>query len=180
MFSCKSAALLLFLVGLTACGDNMFPSGTDKRPVIQSGSSGSSVTQKAPDFSVSDTNYATVTLASSLSGKKGAVIYFTMWCPVCDSHMSSMRTSIIPSFSDVNFFLVDYLSGSVAESAASASANGYAGGVFTTLVDINHTLTSNFNGTMGTTVVVDSAGIVRMNEDYRDGTNLRTILTALP
>ncbi len=180
MYSFKITGLLVLIVCMTACGDNLFPSGTDKRPTIQTDSSGGSVSQKAPDFSVSDISGMTVTLASSISGKKGAVFYFTMWCPVCDSHMNNMRTSTTPLFPDVNFFLVDYLTGSVAGAASSASANGYTGGVFTTLADTNQTLTNIFQGTMGTTVVVDSTGIVRMNEDYRDGAKLRTVLTALP
>ena len=175
----RIAGLLLFLVCMAACGDNLFPSGEDKRPSVLAGSNGGNVGQKAPDFSVQDINNATVTLASSTSGKKGAVFYFTMWCPICDSHMSSMRATVAPSFPDVNFYLVDYVSGSIAGSAGAASANGYAGGMFTTLADTNHTLTGNFQGTMGTTVVIDSFGIVRMNEDYRDGAHLLSTLATL-
>ncbi len=180
MYSCKIFVVLLSLVFSAGCGDNLFPSGNDKRPSVLAGSSGGDVNQKAPDFSLPDINGSTVTLASSIAGKKGAVFYFTMWCPICDSHMSSIRSSVAPSFPDMNFFLVDYVSGSVAGASSAASANGYAGGVFTTLADTNHTLTNTFQGTMGTTVVIDSTGIIRMNEDYRDGTNLRSTLAALP
>jgi peroxiredoxin len=162
------------------CGDNLFPSDEDKRPAVQEGSSGGAVGQKAPDFSVPDTNGTAVTLASSLAGHKGAVFYFTMWCPICDTHMSNMRSFIAPLFPDVNFFLVDYVSGSVSEAANAASANGYAGGVFTTLADFGHTLETNFQGTMGTTVVVDNTGTIRMNEDFRDGARLRDTLAGLP
>lgn len=179
MSSCKIFVILLSLVFSAGCGDNLFPSGEDKRPSVLAGSSGGDVSQKAPDFSVPDINDATVTLSSSIAGK-GAVFYFTMWCPICDSHMSSIRSSVAPSFPDINFFLVDYVSGSVSGAAGAASANGYAGGVFTTLADTNHTLTNTFKGTMGTTVVIDSTGIIRMNEDYRDGANLRSTLAALP
>ena len=170
--------LLLMLVA--GCGDNLIPSGEDKQPSVQAGSIGSGVSQKAPDFSVSDTNGAAVTLASSTAGKKGAVFYFTMWCPICDSHMSNMRASITPSFPGVNFYLVDYVSGSISDAASAASANGYAGGVFTTLADTGHTLLNNLHGTMGTTVVIDAAGVVRMNEDYKDGLKLQTVLAGLP
>ncbi len=162
------------------CGDNLFPSGEDKRPAVQAGSSGGNVSQKVPDFAVADITGATVTLASSLAGKKGAVFYFTMWCPICDSHMSNMRSTITPLFPDVNFYLVDYVSGSVSGAAGAASANGYSGGVFVTLADVNHTLENNFQGTMGTTVVVDNTGIIRLNEDFRDGTRLQATLAALP
>ena len=179
----KCICTILAAVGLLACagcGDNLFPSGADKRPAVQAGSIGPEPSQKAADFAVPDTNGATVTLASSLAGRKAAVFYFTMWCPTCDTHMSTMRSSIIPLFPDVNFFLVDYVSGSVSGAASAASSNGYAGGVFTTLADVNHALENNFQGTMGTTVVVDSTGTILMNEDYRDGANLRAILAGLP
>lgn len=180
MYFSRFATLLLLLFSLTGCGDNLLPSGEDKRPTVLPGSIGSSVNQKSPDFAVPDTNGATVTLASSLAGRKGAVFYFTMWCPICDTHMSSMRESISPLFPDVNFYLVDYISGSVSGAANAASANGYSGGVFIVLADLNKTLENNFLGTMGTTVVVDSTGTIRMNEDYRDGSRLQSTLAALP
>jgi peroxiredoxin len=175
----KYAVLLILVFCMTGCGDNLFPAGGDKRPPVVAGSSGGNVSQKAPDFSVSDINSTSVTLASSTAGKRGAVFYFTMWCSICEVHASHMQASIVPLFPDVNFFLVDYVSGSVSDAAGAATANGYAGGVFTTLADTNHTLTNNFQGTMGTTVVIDSSGIIKMNEDYRDGANLLSTLTAL-
>ena len=182
MSSCKKLFTILIAGGLltcAGCGDNLLPSREDRRPAVQAGSSGDAVSQKAPDFSVPDTNGADVTLASSLAGSKGAVFYFTMWCPICDSHMSNMRSTITPSFPDVKFYLVDYVSGSVSGAAGAASANGYAGGVFTTLADMNNTLENNFKGTMGTTVVIDSTGTVLMNEEYKE-TRLQSILAALP
>jgi peroxiredoxin len=165
---------------LSGCGDNLAPSGEDQRPAVQAGSSGASASQKALDFSVSDANGNIVTLASALAAQKAAVFYFTMWCPICDSHMSNIRSSVAPSFPAVGFYLVDYVSGSVSDASGAASSNGYAGGVFTILADTNRTLLNNFQGTMGTTVVVDSTGIIRMNEDYRDGTRLQATLAGLP
>jgi len=183
MSSYKMLASLLIAASLSVlsgCGDNLAPSGADQRPAVQAGSPGASVNQKAPDFSVSDTNGNIVTLASALATRKGAVFYFTMWCPICDFHMSSIRSGIAPSFPTVGFFLVDYLTGSVSDASSAASAYGYSGGVFTILADTNHTLRDNFQGTMGTTVVVDSSGIIRMNEDFRDGTRLQATLAGLP
>jgi peroxiredoxin len=179
MFFSKSIGLLMLLLSVAACGDNLIPSREDKRPPVQAGSSGGNVSQKATDFSVSDSTGATVTLASSLAGKKGAVFYFTMWCPLCDSHMNSMRASITPSFSDVTFYLVDYVSGSISAAARAASENGYSGGIFTTLADVNNILENNFAATMGTTVVIDATGTVLMNEDYKDGAKLQSILSTL-
>jgi hypothetical protein len=33
---------------------------------------------------------------------------------------------------------------------------------------------------MGTTVVIDSTGVIRMNEDYKNGVRLQTTLAGLP
>jgi hypothetical protein len=48
------------------------------------------------------------------------------------------------------------------------------------LADTNQSVLDLYHATMGTTVVIDSTGIVRMNEDYKDGTRLRNVLEALP
>jgi peroxiredoxin len=165
---------------LTACGDNLAPSGNDQRPAVQAGTIGPAVGQKAADFSVSDTTGTAVTLVSSLAARKAAVFYFTMWCPICDIHMSSIRSTIAPQFPTVGFYLVDYVSGSVTDAGAAASSSGYAGGIFTILADTRHILTANFQGTMGTTVVVDSSGTILMNEDFRDGVRLHSVLAGLP
>lgn len=178
MFFFKLIGVVLVTLSIAACGDNLFPSAEDKRHTVISGSTGGSVSQKAPDFSVSDTNGAAVTRASALSGKKGAVFYFTMWCPICDSHQSHMRRSIVPLFPEVNFYLVDYVSGSVSGAGSAASASGYND--FVTLADTDKTMLGLFGATMGTTIVIDSAGVIRMNEDYKDGETLRTVLSAMP
>ncbi len=112
-----------------------------------------------------------------MAGKKAAVFYFTMWCPICDSHQSNLRTSVVPSFPDVNFYLVDYVSGSVSGAANAVSASGYTD--FAILADIDKSMLGIFGATMGTTIVIDNAGVVRMNEDYKDGVTLRSVLAAL-
>ena len=146
------------LLTCAACGDNLLPSGEDKRPTIQAGSSGGGVGQKAPDFTVTDSNGTTVTLASSLAGHKGAVYYFTMWCPICDVHMSSMRSSIAPLFPGVNFYLVDYVSGSVSGPQTPAPPNAISVEVLPTWPALNLTLEINFKGTLETTVFVNNIG----------------------
>jgi peroxiredoxin len=175
LFSC-----LLLLILITGCGDNLIPSGEDKRPAVQPGTTGSAVGQNAPEFSVANINGSTVDLASALTGKRAVVLYFTMWCPICDAHMSNMRSNVIPSFPTVAFYAVDYVSGSVADAASAAAAGGYAGPAFTVLADVGHILLNGYQATMGTTVVIDKTGVVRMNEDYKDGSRLQAVLNALP
>jgi peroxiredoxin len=162
--------------------DDLFPSGSDKRPEVQTGTIGPLVGQISPDFTLPDTLGTSVTLSSVITttGVRGAVLYFTMWCPVCDSHMSRMLSDIMPVFPDVRFFAVDYVSGTVAEARNAEVSAGYAGTAFTVLADTQQTVLRLYQATMGTTVVIDRTGTVRMNEDFKDGTRLQTVLTALP
>ncbi len=180
MSSCNCIALLLFTLLMAGCGDNLLPSGEDKRPSVQAGTAGSSVGQLAPAFSVPDINGTTVTLTDALSGKQGIVLYFSMWCPICDSHMNNLRSYVAPNFPNVGFYIVDYVSGSVADAASAAAASGFAGGTIGVLSDVAHQLTGAYQGTMGTTIVIDNTGTVRLNEDYRDGIRLQAVLASLP
>lgn len=167
---------ILFL--LAGCGD-MAPSGTDKRPPVQPGTVGPGVGQIAPDFTLQDSLGNGVTLSASVAQASGVVLYFTMWCPTCDTHMSDMRSAVIPAFPNTRFFAVDYVCGSVAEARNSEVANGYAGSGFTVLADVGASVLGAYGGTMGTTVVIDNTGVVLMNEDYRDGAHLRSVLAGL-
>ncbi len=169
--------IVVLMLVLTAC-DNLNPSSDDKRPAVDSGTIGPNVGQIAADLSLFDTLGNPVTLSAELVAADGIVLYFTMWCPICDSHMSHMRSQVIPNFAAVKFFFVDYVSGTIALSRDAQVSNGYSDQ--TVLVDdIQHVLTL-YEATMGTTVVIDNAGTVLMNEDYKDGTKLTEILTALP
>ena len=179
MSSCNLTMLLLGTALLAGCGDNLIPSGEDKRPAVQAGTTGSAVGQLAPAFSVPDIGSAAVTLTDALAGRQGIVLYFSMWCPVCDSHMNNMRSYVAPNFPQVGFYIVDYVSGSISDAASAAAASGFSGGGISVLADISHQLAAAYMGTMGTTIVIDSAGIVRMNEDYRDGTRLSAVLANL-
>ncbi len=162
--------------------NDLVPSGSDKRPPVVPGTTGPLVGQNAPDFTLSDTLGNSVTLSSvvTTTGVKGAVLYFTMWCPICDTHMSAMRSGIIPVYPDVRFFAVDYVSGSVADARNAEVSNGYVGSGFTVLADMHQTVLTAYQGTMGTTVVIDKDGVIRMNEDFKDGTRLLATLAALP
>lgn len=175
-------AIVFFGISLVACGggvaDDLLPSGEDRRSDVVPGSIGTQVGQESPDFSRQDTLGNTVNLATELAGADAVVLYFTMWCPICDAHSSHMRATIMPDYPNVRFFLVDYVSGSIDVARAAQLANGYAASVV--LVDVNQQLFGLYNASMGTTVVIASNGIVQMNEDYKDGVKLRQTLEALP
>ena len=185
MGSVRKCRRLLFLLSLflsAGCdfGDDLAPSGNDQRPAVTPGTTGPAVGQTAPDFALPDTLGNTVTLTASLASSKAVVLYFTMWCPVCDTHMSHMRSAVIPNYPDVRFLAADYVSGSVADARNSEVSNGYAGSGFTVLVDIGNPVLRSYTATMGTTVVIDNTGVVRMNEDYRNGGNRQAVLGSLP
>lgn len=176
----RLAALPLILL-LAACQDvtdDLHPSGSDRRPEVEAGVAGHAVGQLAPDFTAADSLGNDVTLATELSTGSGVVLYFTMWCPICDSHMSHMRSYVRTEFTDVKFLLVDYVTGSVSAARSAQISNGYTD--FTVLADADQSLLNLYRATMGTTVVIDSGGVVRMNEDYKDGVRLREVLGALP
>lgn len=182
MYFARCCCLLFLLLTPAACGsmaDDLAPSGSDNRTSAQTGTTGPEVGQIAPDFSIPDINGTAIGLSEALSGKKAIVLYFTMWCPICDSHMGKMLGSIIPSSPDAGFYAVDYISGSVADAKSAALGNGYANTKINILADTHQTLLQAYHATMGTTVVIDSTGIVRMNEDYLDGSRLQTVLSGL-
>ncbi len=135
--------------------------------------------QNAPDFTVSDTLGNPVTLSSVLPAHRGVVLYFNMWCPVCDSDMSYMRDNIILQNPDVLFFSVDYVSGSVAAARNAEVSNGYVGSGFIVLADINEAVLKLYNATMGTTVVIDKNGVIQMNQDFW-AEKLQSVLAGLP
>ena len=181
----RCCILLSVVLLLSGCGNMMNdlnPSGADKRTPIAAGTTGPAVGQFAPDFTLSDTLGNSVTLSSvvTTTGVRGAVLYFTMWCPVCDTHMSAMRSTFIPQNPDVRFFAVDYVSGSVAAAHSAELENGYDGSGFTVLADTAHTVLFRYQATMGSTVVIDSSGVIRMNEDFKDAVRLQAALASLP
>jgi len=94
--------------------------------------------------------------------------------------MSNMRSVVVPSYPDVRFLVVDYVSGSVANARNAELSSGYSGSGFTVLADTNQAVLGSFHATMGTTIVVDPSGVVHLNEDYKDGSRLRSALSALP
>jgi peroxiredoxin len=168
----------LLLAGCDGIVDDLKPSGDDQRPVVEAGTIGTQVGQQSPDFSMLDTLGNSRGLFAELATASGVVLYFNMWCPICDAHASHMRAQVMPDFQTVSFFLVDYVTGSVTNSRAAQLANGYAD--IETLVDTDQTVFNRYQASMGTTIVIDSTGIVRMSEDYKDGVKLTETLQALP
>ena len=178
----KSIVIILFALA-AGCGptrDDLFPSSTDKRVVVEQNSTGPGVGQNAPGFSVTDTLGNPVSLVSLQTGSHAVVLYFTMWCPTCDGHMSYMMDTIMPAHPDIAFVAVDYVSGSVDDARNAQQDNGYANSGFIVVADTAHAIQNAYKGTMGTTVVIDKSGVIGMNEDFKNGAKLMNILDTLP
>lgn len=172
--------LLVFVFALTAC-DDLAPDGSDKRAPADPNVVGSDPGQIAPDFSLFDTQGNAVTMSVELASVDGIVLYFTMWCPVCDAHMSHLRTQVIPNYPNVRFLIIDFVSGSIADALAAQQNNGYTD--LTVLVDDASVVEALYRGTMGTTVVIRNdggQGTILMNEDYKDASRLIESLDSLP
>ena len=180
----KWVPAVFFALACAGCTvtDDLFPTGKDERGIGDAGTVGPGVGQSAPGFSTLTSLSDSITLSSELAqpGTRAVVLYFAMWCPVCNSHMDHLVRGVIPLFPDVRFLAVDYLSGSVGDVRANVVANGYAAAPLSVLADLDNAITAAYKGTMGTTVVIDGAGIVRMNEDYKNGARLRQMLEGLP
>ncbi len=177
---CLNKIALCILLVLASCGTDLAPSGKDIRPTIQCGTTGPYVCQTAPDFTLSNTLGNPVPLSSILSSPttSGVVLYFTMWCPVCDADMTDMR-SMMPAFPNVSFLIVDYVSGTVADARNAEVSNSYAGSGFIVLADTQQNVLKLYKGTMGITVVIDRNGVILMNETYKSA-KLQSMLASLP
>lgn len=169
----------LIVAGCGGAGDDLRPSGEDKRPVTQSNSGQEPAKTIAMDFTVSNSLGDTVNLYDTLAGSDGVVMYFTMWCSVCAAHMDHMAASVMPNYPNVRFFVVDYVSGSVSNTRSAQIENGYENARFGTLVDANNSVLRSFNATMGTTVVINKSKEIIMSEDYKDGSQLKKALDGI-
>jgi hypothetical protein len=173
--------LLALLVLAAGCGEmasDLVPSGADKRPPVVAGEIGPGVGQLAPDFTLPNVAGGSVTLYGALASAPGVVLYFTMWCPICDSHMSDMQTYVIPAWPAVPFFAIDYVSGSVAAAGDAQAASGWGASRFNVLADVGAAVEGFYQAPMAV-VVVDRNHVVQLNGEYTRE-RLTAVLGALP
>jgi peroxiredoxin len=169
----------LLALAMLACGtgDDLWPSGRDRRPPVEKGSIGPAVGQVAPDFTRPDTQGAEHGLYATLATAPGVILYFNMWCPICDAHLQDLQAQAIPAFPDVPVWAVDYVSGSVADSRNAQLQAGWGGAPFTFLVDAGAGLESFYQASMAM-VVIGADHVVRYNGSY-DWGRLQPVLANL-
>lgn len=182
----KTFLLIACSLMLASCGDMMDdlnPSDSDHQSNEATGTTGHLPGQVSADFSLKDSldnNFRLYDyLADGKSPSDVVVLYFTMWCPICLSHTDHLFNQVIPRFQDrgkVVYVLVDYVSGSVSATQASAQANGYGGSEFIVLADVDQKVFQQFDAAMATVVAIDEDGTVLLNEDYKNSVALVEIL----
>lgn len=170
----KWGVFALSLLTLSGCLEDLSPDSTDLRSDTSVGGENAA---PAAEFTATTTTGESVLLSEALVANDAVVLYFTMWCPLCDSHMSHMRSHIINNYPNVKFFIVDYVSGTIAQSRNSQVANGYTS--LNMLADTEQALLNAFGATMASVIVIDDENKILMNEDYKNGSRLIEVLGAL-
>lgn len=165
------ASLFLMMV-LSGCQEDLLPSDQDLGP---SARSQVGITLDDQTFSLSDASQSTLT--ERLQTADAVVLYFTMWCPVCDLHMSHIRDTLKSHYPSVDFMFVDYVSGTIAASEQARTSSGYRD--FDVIADVDNSLERLFSATMATTVVIDKNFIVQFQEEFKDGSRLVNVLDQL-
>jgi len=163
---------ILVITLLSGCQEDLMPSDQALEP---SARSQVGVTLEDRSFTLSDAQQST--LSERLQTADAVVLYFTMWCPVCDLHMSHIRDTFKRQYPSVDFILVDYVSGTIAASEQSRTSSGYRD--FDVIADVDNALERLFSATMASTVVIDKNFIVQFQEEFKDGSRLVNVLDQL-
>lgn len=162
------ASLLFSLISVSGCMEDLSPDSKDLRDNKE---------QVAKEFTVDSTRNKAVSLSDSMKDKDAVVLYFTMWCSLCNYHMEYIDSHFVPRYSNVKFLMVDYINGSISLAKNSQQENSYVGS--TVLADIDNILQDAFSGTMATVVVINKQNKILLNEDFKDGQRLAEILDSL-
>lgn len=161
---------LAFLIA--GCQEDLLPSN-DQLETNSKAEVGSTL----EDLSFFLSTHENQNLSDRLQQSDAVVLYFTMWCPVCDSHMSHIRRNFRDEFPNVDFIFVDYVSGSINASLGAQRSSGYTD--FDVIADFDDTLQNRLGGTMAITLVIDKNFTIRMNEEFKTGSHLMDVLHQL-
>jgi peroxiredoxin len=161
--------LILFLLTMLAgCQEDLVPDDKDKRDTSQ---------VNIENIIANDTKGNLINLDDALTYNDAVVLYFTMWCPTCDSHMSSIVRDFIPAYPRVAFIMVDYVSATTQQARRAQIENGYDN--VTVVADENRSLSRLFSGTMASTIVIGQERELLMNEGFKNGAKIQSVLDSL-
>lgn len=167
----KLFSLFILLSTLTGCLEDLNPDSNDLR------SDDDLAPGISEDFNATTTLNTSINLEDELLINDAVVLYFTMWCPLCDSHMTHLENHVMDNYQNVQFYMVDYVSGSVSQSYSTQLANGYKS--LQILVDNNQSLLNQYTATMASVIVIDDQNRILLNEDYKNGARLIDVLDNL-
>ena len=168
----KYIALLIMVLFITGCQEDLMPSNDPIESTLVSREG-----EVIDDLALTFSDGTSGSISERLSTHDAVVLYFTMWCPICDAHMSHIRNQIQPQYNNVDFIFVDYVSGSIVETMNVQRASGYTD--FDVIADINNELETYFNGTMATTIIIDKNFIVKLNSLFKTGNEIKDKLDTL-
>ncbi len=168
----KALTAVSLVLTLMACQEDLYPQDNPS-----SRSLAATTGYLLDDFTVTLNTNEPFVLSDQLVTFDAVVLYFTMWCPVCDSHMQHIRSHLIPTYPNVKFVIVDYVSGSHNHSRASQLNSGYSD--FDIISDTDDFLQYTLQGTMGSIVVIDKGFEVKLNEYFKNDLALKFLLDSL-
>lgn len=157
---------------LAGCQEDLFPSNDPLNSQSEA-----RVGATISDFEFSLSTNSLDQLSNRLQTHDAVVLYFTMWCPVCDSHMSHIRSQFKSQYPDVDIIFVDYVSGTINNARGAQTSSGYSD--FDVIADYDDQLQSYLGGTMASTIVIDKNFTVLMNEEFKTGSQLSLVLNDL-
>lgn len=171
MFRCL---ILLSLTAITACMEDLTPSNDP----IQNGQSGKALQGSViDDISLLDNEMKSWQLSQALAEYDAVVFYFTMWCPVCDSHMQHINRQLAKDYPNVAFIFVDYVSTSIAMSRQTQLASGYSASLV--IADVDKQLQERLAGSMSSLAIIDKNFVVQYNQVFQSDTDIRSVLDSL-
>ena len=129
------------------------------------------------DFTVNLNTEQDYSLSERLNNYDGIVLYFTMWCPVCDNHMQLLRSDFVAQYPNVDFVLVDYVSASAANSRTTQLNNGYRD--FNVISDRDDYLENVLDGAMARVVLIDKNFTVVFSELFKNHLDLAAAIEGL-
>ena len=129
------------------------------------------------DFTVNLNTEQDYSLSERLNNYDGIVLYFTMWCPVCDNHMQLLRSDFVAQYPNVDFVLVDYVSASAANSRTTQLNNGYRD--FNVISDRDDYLENVLDGAMARIVLIDKNFTVVFSELFKNHLDLAAAIEGL-
>lgn len=169
----KPLFIFSILILLSGCQEDLFPQSEE--PQAGPGQAGETLDIDSLNLSLNSGD--AIDLNDRLVQHDAVVLYFTMWCVVCDGHTSEIKSQLEPNYPNVDFLLVDYISSTQSYSRSSQQSTGFTS--FDVIADTNNQLESALSGTMGSIVVINKNRSILMNEYFNNSAKLIQVLDNL-